>query len=150
MVEETQAAPTPESANAGDSGRPVADGREARRARTAVWLAAVASATIVGVFSQYYPVGEWLLVAVARYWLLAAYWAIGCLGLGLWLLAVLCPSAFRFTERVVVGFALGVLGFGLIAFAVGLAGQLNRAFFVLCPALLGLLGGQQLRRALHA
>lgn len=148
MVNETPRAATPESANTGEGGRPVDEARDGRRARTAVWVAAAATAAIVGVFSQHYPVDEWLLWAIARYWLLAAYWAIGCLGLGLWLLAVSRQSAFRFTERLAVGFALGVLGFAIVTFAAGLAGQLNRVFFVACPALLGLLGGQQLRRAL--
>jgi hypothetical protein len=150
MVNETHGAATPDSSNAGDGGRPVDTVREGRRARTAVYVATAAAAAIVAVFSQHYPLGEWLLWAVLRYWFLASYWAAGCLGLGLWLVAVLCPSTFRFSERLVVGFALGVLGFALITFAVGLAGQLNRVFFVVSPALLGLVGAQQLRRALQA
>src|SRR5262249_5969107 len=128
MVHDTPGATAPDSANAGGGEHPIEKAREGKRARAAVLVAAGAAAGIVGVFSHHYPLYEWLLWAVVRYWFNAAYWATGCLGFGLWLLSLVCRSAFRFTERLVVGFALGVLGFAVVTFVAGIAGLLNYPF----------------------
>jgi hypothetical protein len=129
-------------------GRPGAGGADAQ-GKLAALLALVALGTSVAILATYnvqYPIADWFLVQGASYWALTLYWGAGCLAFGVQLLALIAPRHYRVAERVFIGFALGVLAFGLAVFGVGLFGGLNLYFFVLTPGLFLLAGAPELRR----
>lgn len=99
----------------------------------------------LGVFAYFvephYPIREWLLWRYAGYLAATALWGAACLALGFRVLGRLGGAAVRFTERLLLSFACGVLIGGLGIFAAGIAGGLGTAFFFAWPlAMLGLAG----------
>ncbi|MFI5308243.1 MAG: hypothetical protein ACHQ53_12860 [Polyangiales bacterium] len=120
--------------------------------RPDAWLLLVAVATacaIVVTYGRDYPVSQWLLVREAGYFILASLWGAGCLSLGVRVLALCMPPHYRTAERIFIGFALGVLAFGLAVFGVGLFGGLGLGFFVLAPLFFLAAGFGELRRLLR-
>ncbi|HEX7506855.1 MAG TPA: hypothetical protein VF550_08785 [Polyangia bacterium] len=86
--------------------------------------------------NQHYPLREWLVFMLARYWVFALLFSAACLSTGLRLVTVILPEPPRLGERLVFGFALGVLVFALGVFLAGLAGLFGRIFFFAWPGLM--------------
>jgi hypothetical protein len=108
--------------------------------------AGAAAIAILVTYGQSYPIREWLMLRVLGYWALSLYWGLGCLSAGLAIVHTVAPRQYRPTEVAFVGFALGVLAFGILVFGVGLLHGLGRAFFVLSPLACLLAGLPSLRR----
>jgi hypothetical protein len=70
------------------------------------------------------PVAKWLTWRLLVVLALTVAWGCSCLSLGLWLVTKLRWRA-PLRERLLIGFATGVLSFGLATFCVGLGGGLG-------------------------
>ncbi len=122
-------------------------------ARTAGACAVLCLALVVFVWSSnaHYPLREWLVFMLARYWLFAMVFSLACLSTGLRVLAAILPEPPPLGEKLTLAFALGVLVFALGVFLAGLAGFFGRVFFFAWPALMLVFGARpawrDLRRA---
>lgn len=96
----------------------------------------------------HYPLSKWLFFRYLGYWVMCSVLAFACLSSGFRLLGVLGGQALRFTERLVLGFAAGVLAFGLGMFCAGMLGGYGTVFFVAWPITLLALGGRRAPRAI--
>jgi len=96
--------------------------------------------TFAWVANRHFPLREWLVLSLARYWLLGLFFSAASLSTGLALLKLLLPVPPGIAERITLGFALGVLAFATGVFLAGLAGLFGTAFFFAWPSLM-LLGG---------
>jgi hypothetical protein len=86
------------------------------------------------VMDRSYAIEDWLFWRYAGYWVTTLFWGSSCLSFGNALLRWWRPETPRVTERLTLGFALGVLSFGLAIFLVGLLHGLNAVTFFLLPA----------------
>jgi hypothetical protein len=96
--------------------------------------------------NQFYPLRHWLFFHYARAWLCAGLFSVASLSAGLRILGYVLPGSLRLGERLVWGFALGVLAFFWGVFLAGLGGLYGRAFFYLWPMALLLFGGPKVLR----
>jgi hypothetical protein len=95
---------------------------------------------------QFYPLRHWLFFYYARAWLLAGLFSVASLSAGLRILGYVVPESLRLGERLVLGFALGVLAFFWGVFLAGLGGLFGTVFFWAWPAILLLAGGPNVAR----
>lgn len=115
--------------------------------KTKVRAAAATTFLLIGLsyfavtLDRLYPVTRWIAWRYIMEWLLASFWAFGCLSAGHYLLRNVLKQKLPSREHIVLSFATGVVCFGLVLFICGLLGGLNGAFFILCPALLGVTFG---------
>ena len=118
----------------------------ARRVQLLLPATIVASAIVLYSIDVHYPVREWLLSRTLQYWILAVYWAAGCLSTGLEILSHVAKGRYRVTEAPFIAFPLGVLAFGIATFAVGLGGGIGRVYFGAVPAIFFAFGFSTLRQ----
>lgn len=123
-------------------------------ARAAAWLTCalclVGVAIFLSVVNDHYPVRKWLFWIYGEIWVLTLFCGAGCLATG----DLLLERVFRYRaplrERLVMGFAVGVLAFMTGVFVAGLFGALGTIFFFLWPAAMIALGAPGLVRKLRA
>jgi hypothetical protein len=96
--------------------------------------------------NHFSPLRHWLLFTYAGLWLLAALFAVSSLVAGLRLLSLLLPDGSRVGERLLLGFALGVLTFFWGVFLAGALGLYGHVFFFAWPAALLAFGGPRALR----
>jgi hypothetical protein len=130
---------------------PAARGLGGGLRRALLLVAALGGVAAIGVAENaHYPIRQWLLLRELGYFLLALYWGIACLAVGLEILERSVPRQYRTWEAPFLGFPLGVLAFGMVVFLVGLLGHLGTTFFLLSPLVFILLGYASLARFMHA
>src|SRR4051812_48119844 len=78
--------------------------------------------------NQFLPIRHWLWFRYAWIWGLVALFAVGSLVAGLRLLSLLLPESPRPSERLLLGFGLGVLTFFWGVFLAGVVGVYGRVF----------------------
>jgi hypothetical protein len=98
--------------------------------------------------NRFYPVKDWLFWRYAGYWLAVGFWAVSCLSAGYALLGKFFGGVLRKTEQLALGFALGVLAFGLAVFLLGLLHALHWLAFFLLPLAFLAAGWRSLARDL--
>lgn len=118
-----------------------------RMSRVGRALAVLAGAILVFGWSQAdYPIADWLVCRLAVAWVSTLVLLVSSLGFGLFILDKIDPSVRRFGERFVVAMALGIWGFFVCVFVLGLAGCLQSWLFFVLPAALMALSWRQLAR----
>ncbi|MEO8185370.1 MAG: hypothetical protein ABI895_41710, partial [Deltaproteobacteria bacterium] len=95
---------------------------------------------------QHYPIQHWLFWHYAVSWLITLFCSVACLSSGNALAAKVLGHRVPLVERMTLGFAAGVLAFGLAVFVVGVLGGLNVATFFVLPLLLTASGAARLAR----
>ncbi len=127
------------------------------RVRSAGVAVALAAALVLfgAVGHWHYPIQKWLFWRYAGYWLAVIVWAAVSFGLGHLALRRVYRVTLPLLEHVILAFALGVYGFELAMFGLGLCqGYRGPAFFALPLVLLGLVAlplfrfAKRLRRGL--
>ncbi len=120
----------------------------ASRHRSALIFAILGAglATFAWSVHGYYPLSKWLFFRYLGYWALCLVFAAASLTSGFRLLSLLGGQSLRFTERLLLGFSLGVLTFGLGVFTAGMLGAYGALFFVVWPLALLASGGSQTPR----
>lgn len=108
------------------------------------------AAGVLYALHHHYPITEWLIWRYIGYFALCGAWAAACLGAGLRLFDSLRLDHAQRDERWVLGFALGVLAFGLSMFALGFLKLWSGWTFFLLPAVFVRFGRRELREALGA
>lgn len=93
---------------------------------------------------RFYPIQNWLFWHYAVCWLRGVFWGLGCLAAGNELLARSFGQRLALLDRLSLGFASGVLAFGLSIFLLGLAGGLNVFTFFALPGVFIALGARRL------
>lgn len=83
---------------------------------------------------------NWLFWRFAVYWLVAAVFSLACVASGMAVLRALRIRDLDIAEELVLGFASGLLLFGLVLYAGGFLGVLRPWFFVAVPLVLIALG----------
>jgi hypothetical protein len=91
---------------------------------------------------RHYPIRQWLLLRYVGYTFATAYAGSACLAIGFATGTALGGRTLRFSERLLVSFAAGVLLFGITIFAAGVVGVYGPAFFWAAPAALLALSGR--------
>jgi hypothetical protein len=128
------------------------------RIRTVCVCAILCLALVVFAWTsnEHYPLREWLVFMLARYWLFTLLFSAACLSTGMRIIKLILPAPPRLGEQLTFGFALGVLVFTLGVFLGGLAGLFGRVFFFAWPALMLVLSARsgwrdlrRVRRHLH-
>lgn len=109
-----------------------------------VWLVSAFAYTL----HLAYPIHEWLVWRYAFYWSLTLVFCGACLSAGNALLLVLGAGALPLRERLVLGFALGVLAWGSAVFVAGLLQLYGPVFFVGLPLVFCAMGARSLVRSL--
>jgi len=108
-----------------------------------VWLV-IALAGFAAHTNGIYPLREWLILFWARAWLAGLAFSLASLAIGVKVLVLLRVRTGQILERYTLATALGVLTFALGIYVAGLLGLLGRAFFLLWPLLLLVVGGPAL------
>jgi hypothetical protein len=90
---------------------------------------------------RFIPLRHWLFFRYLGYWALIALFVVPSWTAGLRLLSLVLPEPARLDERLLWGFALGVLAFFAGLFVAGMLGLYGRVFFFAWPALLLAWGG---------
>jgi hypothetical protein len=118
------------------------------RARRIGLIATLLLATgfLAAFVQQHYPIQRWLFWHYAGSWLIQLFCALACLSVGNALAAKLLGHRVPLVERMTLGFAAGVLTFGLAVFAVGVVGALSAITFFALPLLLIASGFERLQR----
>jgi len=103
--------------------------------RTKGLVATLSVGTVVfaAVVNQHYPLRDWLFFWYLGYWLATVVWAAACTCFGYRATADLLPRRLGMSERLSLGFAAGVLAFGLSIFFIGLAHGLGSVTFLALP-----------------
>ena len=104
-------------------------------ARPQVVVAALlvgATAILVRVHVEY-PISEWMLLSLARSWLLSLLWLLACGSLGWRTLRLIGADFDSPAIRHLMAVTAGVALFALVVAGAGLAGVLGLAFFLLAP-----------------
>lgn len=96
----------------------------------------------------YCAVRDWLVWRYALYAALCGWVALACCAAGYRVVLALHGRALRFSERLLIGFAAGVLLFGLGVFVAGVLGWYGPVFFFAWPNVLLAIGGPRLVREL--
>ncbi|MDC3958602.1 glycosyltransferase family 39 protein [Polyangium jinanense] len=132
-------------------GPPAQSGRLARLRQALVTLALVAGIGVFGwVVHQHYPIPKWLFWRYAGYWLGTLVVGIASYGLGHVALHRVFRVRMPLLEHAMVSMALGVYGFEILMFIIGLLGLYRTAtFFVLPVALLAAVALPLYQHALH-
>ncbi|HMA95971.1 MAG TPA: hypothetical protein VKP30_24965, partial [Polyangiaceae bacterium] len=113
-------------------------------------LIAIAGAAVLLGFSEpWYPIRHWLLWHYLALIGLTLFAGLAMLSLGGWILRRLFRLSLPTHERVALALALGLTGFELGMFLLGLVQAYGRVTFVLYPLFLSLLGIQQGRAVLR-
>lgn len=138
-------------ASLADRLRPFLQSPTARRLNAAAiaLVVALGAVAVLLAFDASYPVVKWFLPRVIAYHLTVGAWALGCLGLGSLVMFRLRDRAWTDGERLVLGFPLGVVAFGLVTFLAGLFHALGVAFFVLAPLAFVVAGSSTLWRVIR-
>lgn len=122
-------------------------------ARAAPWaicaLCLGGVALFLSVVGDHYPVRKWLFWVYGEIWMLTLFCGAGCLATGDLVLERVFGYRAPLRERLVMGFAVGVLAFMVGVFVVGLFGGLGAVFFFLWPAVMIALGAPRLVRTLR-
>lgn len=102
-------------------------------------LLVLSAAFLLAYGNEYYPLRHWLLFRYLKVWCEVAVFVLSCLTAGWWLLKLLLPVSPRLSERLLLAFGVGVLGFYLLMFVSGMLGLYTSALFYALPlALIGL------------
>jgi len=121
--------------------------READGAPALLLLGTVA--TFLACTNHYFPLQHWLFFTYLRIWGLVALFGLPSLAVGLRLLSWLLPEPPRLGERLLLGFALGVLTFFVTIFVGGVAGLYGPVFFFAAPVVLAAVGARSAVRELR-
>jgi hypothetical protein len=113
-----------------------------RRQAIVALLLFAAAGVFLGVVNASYPLERWLFFFYARCWLFIAFFSLACLATGLRLVGYMAPDAAPLGERLVFGFALGVLAFFLGMFALGMLDLYGRVTFFAWPLAMLAFGGR--------
>lgn len=108
-------------------------GAGAGRDRLVPWLLWIGAAAVLVTVHIQYPVTDWMLVPLARSWLLVAVWLLGCSSLGWRALRLIGADFERNDVRHLIALTAGVALFAMLVAGAGLAGVLNTSFFFLAP-----------------
>jgi len=100
-------------------------------------LLVVGAVHLRNTIEPHYPVKHWLAWRYLGYWAASLGWLASSVAVGHRVVRLLAPSPLPLLEQLSLDFAVGVNVFGFAVFAVGVAGLLYPAAFVLIP--LGLL-----------
>ena len=92
----------------------------------------------------FYAIQTWLFWRYAGYVLVTLSWSVCCLSFGYELVARYCRWLSK-TEQLTVGLALGVLGFALAIFGLGLVHALHWTTALLLPVVFMAVGARRLR-----
>lgn len=84
------------------------------------------------------PFDQWLAFHYLAYWLLAAFGILGSGSFGVWLVRAVGGRSFTFSERLVLGSAVGVAVFGIGWAGLGFLGLIGRTTFWAWPLFLSL------------
>jgi len=95
---------------------------------------------------QHHPIQRWLFWHYAGSWLITLFCSVACLSAGNALAAKVLGPRVPLVERMTLGFAAGVLAFGLAVFAAGVLRGLNVVTFFVLPLLLTASGAGRLAR----
>lgn len=121
---------------------------KSRRTRAvAATLALLAGATFLANWThQFTPIQSWLAWRYLAYWLCAGCLFFSCVAFGSRLMELLFRRYFGLGEHFVYSAAVGLLGFSLLWFVLGLLQLYSLVTFVLVPLSLTALGAAPLRR----
>ncbi|MRG96950.1 glycosyltransferase family 39 protein [Polyangium spumosum] len=133
------------------AGPPAQSGAPARLRQALVTLALVAGIGVFGwVVHTHYAIPKWLFWRYAGYWLGTLAVGLASYGLGHAVLHRVLRTRMPLLEHAMVSLALGVYGFEILMYLLGLLGLYRTAtFFVLPVALLAAVALPLYRHALH-
>jgi len=112
-------------------------------------LAITGAIVLLGFSEPWYPISQWLLWHYLGIIALTLVLGVACLSLGDFLLRRVFRLALPTHERVAIGFALGLTGFELGMFLLGVVQAYGRTTFVVYPLLLCLFGVSRWRLVLR-
>lgn len=99
-------------------------------------LLVLSAAFLLAYGNEFYPLRHWLLFRYLKVWCEVAVFVLSCLTAGWWLLKLVLPVSPRLSERLLLAFGIGVLGFYLLMFIAGVLGLYSLALFYTLPLVL--------------